>query len=99
MIVITDDLPWELSVQQTGARRLAKQKTINFKSFMNLLQTNQSLGLAPSGSALQVRPTYPERLDAEIPEGRWGPTSAAVGDSALLPIIAVSFYRSYITIL
>ena len=94
MIVIANDLPWELSVQQTGVRRLVKQKEINFKSFMDLLETNQSLGLAPSGSALHVRPTYPERLDAEIPEGRWGPTSAAVGDSALLPILVVSFHRS-----
>jgi hypothetical protein len=99
MIVIADRLPWELSVQQTGERELAKKK-ISFKSFMDLLETNQSLGLAPTGSAVQVRPTSPEILDAAIPEGRWGVTLAEVGDSALLPIIlVVSFHWSTITIL
>ena len=69
-----------------------KRKKLNFKSFVDLVvETNQSLGLAPAGSALQVRPTSPEILDAAIPEGRWGVTSAAEGDSALLPIIVVRF--------
>ena len=63
------------------------------------VETNQSLGLAPTGSAVQERPTSPEILDAEIPEGRWGVTAAAVGESALLPIIMVRFHRSTITIL
>ena len=63
------------------------------------METNHSLGLAPTGSAVQERPTSPEILDAEIPEGRWGVTAAAVGESALLPIIVVRFHRSTITIL
>ena len=66
---------------------------------MDLVETNQALGLAPSGSAAQVTPTSPEILAAEIPEGRWGVTSDAVGNSALLPIIVVRFHRSTITIL
>ena len=65
----------------------------------DILETNQSLGLAPAGRAAQLRPTSPEILDAAIPEGRWGATSAAEGDSALLPMIVVRFQRSTITIL
>ena len=85
-------------MQQTGARVLKKDE-INLKYFRDLLpvETNQSLGSAPTGSAVQVRPTSPEILDAEIPEGRRGATSAAVGDSALLPIIEIGFHA--ITIL
>ena len=75
-----------------------KKKRLGFKSFMDLVETNQSLGLAPIGSAVQVRPTSPVILDAVIPVGRWGATSAAEGDSALLPIIVVRFHRSIITI-
>ena len=80
-------------MQQTGVRVLEKHE-INLKYFRDLLpvETNQSLGSAPTGSAVQVRPTSPEILDAEIPEGRWGATSAAVGDSALLPIIEIGFH-------
>ena len=66
---------------------------------MDIVETNQSLGLAPTGSAVQVTPTSPEILDAEIPEGRWGVTAGAVGNSALLPLIVIRFHRSTITIL
>jgi hypothetical protein len=67
---------------------------------MDLVETNQSSGLAPTGSAAQVTPTSPEILAAEIPKGwRRGVTSDAVGDWALLPIIVVRFHRSTITIL
>ena len=66
----------------------------NFKSFMDLVETNHSLGLAPSGSAAQVTPTSPEILDAAIPEGRRGVTAGAVGNWALLPIIVVRFHCS-----
>ena len=86
-------------MQQTGARELPKKREVNFKSLRDLLETNQSLGLAPAGSAVQVRPTSPVILVAEIPEGRWGATSAAEGDSALLPIIGVRFHHSTIKIL
>ena len=94
MIITADRLP-ENSVQQTGARVLAKKKEIIFKSFMDQVETNQSLGLAPTGRAVQLRPTSPEISDALVPEGRWGATSAAEGDSALLPIIEVSFHSQY----
>ena len=52
------------------SKRASQKKRLILNHYMDLLQTNQSLGLAPLGSAVQVRPTYPERLDAEIPEGR-----------------------------
>ena len=58
------------------------------------METNQSLGLAPTGSAVQVTPTSPETLDAEMPdEWRRGATAAALGDCALLPIIEVRFHH------
>ena len=57
-------------MQQTGASGLAKKKKFKFKSFMDLRETNQSLGLASAGSAAQVIPTSPEILSAVIPEGR-----------------------------
>ena len=79
-------------MQQTGLSELAKNALI-LKSFMDLVETNQVLGPAPKGSALQVRPTSPEMLAARMPEGRWGPTSDAVGNSALLPIV-VRFHCS-----
>ena len=41
---------------------------------------------------MQVTPTSPEILAAEISEGRRGATAGAVGDWALLPIIAVRFH-------
>ena len=66
---------------------IKKTEKIKFKSFMDLLETNQSLGLAPSESALQEIPTSPEILDAEMPIGwRRGVTAGEVGDWALLPI-------------
>ena len=61
---------------------------------MDLVETNQSLGLAPTGSAVQVTPTSPEILAAEIPEGRRGATAGASGDWALLPVIVVRFHRT-----
>jgi hypothetical protein len=68
--------------------RASKNIYINFKSFMDLLETNQSLGLAPTESGVQVKPTSPEILDAVIPKGwRRGVTAGEGGDSALLPII------------
>jgi hypothetical protein len=85
-------------VQQTGLSELAKRK-FKFKSFLYLVETNQSSGLAPTGSAAQVTPTSPEILAAEIPEGRRGVTAGAVGDWALLPIIVVRYHHSTITIL
>jgi hypothetical protein len=66
---------------------------------MNLVETNQAMGLAPTGSAVQVRPTSPEILAAEMLLGRWAPTSDAVGNSALLPMIVVHFHCSTRTIL
>ena len=66
------------------------------------METNQSSGLASRESALQVTPTSPEMLDAEIPKGwRRGVTAGAVGDWALLPVIVVcsSFDRGTIIIL
>ena len=88
-------------MQQTGVSELAKKKKqkFNFKSFMVLVNTNQSLGGAPSGSAVQVTPTSPEILSAVKPEGRRGATAGAVGSWALLPIIAIPFHCSNITIL
>ena len=78
-------------MQQRGFSELSK-KMFNFISSMNLVETNQSAGLAPAGSAVQVTPTSPETLDAEIPKGgRRGATSDAVGNSALLPIIVIRF--------
>ena len=76
-------------MQQTGVLVLVKKENFNFKSFMDLLvvETNQSWGLAPAGSAVQVTPTSPEILFAEVPEGRMGATFGEVGNSALLPII------------
>jgi hypothetical protein len=62
------------------------------------VETNQVLGLAPSGSAAQVTPTSPEILPAEIPEGRMGATAGAVGNSALLPMIVIYFHCSTIPI-
>ena len=58
-------------MQQRGVLELEKKKKekekFNFKSFMDLLavKTNQSLGLALAGSAVQVTPTSPEILFAE----------------------------------
>ena len=69
MIIIAGRLPWELSVQQTGASELANSNIIKFKSFMDLLETNQSLRLVSAGSGVQVIPTRPEILDAGIPKG------------------------------
>ena len=67
---------------------------------MDLVETNQSLGLAPSGSALQVIPTSPEILDAEIPKGwRRGVTAGEVGDWPLIPIMVVRFDHSTLAIL
>jgi hypothetical protein len=77
----------------------ASKEIFNFKSFMDPMETNQSLGLAPMGSAAQVTPTSPEILAAEIPEGRRGVTAGAVGNWALLPIIVVRLHRRTITIL
>jgi hypothetical protein len=48
----------------------ASKKSLNFKSSIDLVETNQALGLAPKGRSMQVRPTSPEILLAEIPEGR-----------------------------
>jgi hypothetical protein len=62
------------------------------------VETNQVLGSAPSGSAVQVTPTSPEILPAEIPEGRMGATAGAVGNSALLPMIVIYFHCSTIPI-
>ena len=63
------------------------------------LETNQSLGLAPAGSAVQVIPTSPDILDAGMPKGwRRRGTAGEVGDWALLPII-IRFHCSTITIL
>ena len=39
--------------------RASKKKIQFFKSFMGLLETNQSLGLASAGSEVQVIPTSP----------------------------------------
>ena len=86
-------------MQQRGVLGLAKKK-LNFKLFIDPVKTNQALGWAPAGSALQVTPTSPEILPAETPEGRRGATSAALGDWALLPIIrVVRFHHSTITTL
>lgn len=85
-------------MQQRGASELAK-KIINFKSFMDLLETNQSARLALAESAVQVIPTSPEILDGGIPKGwRRGGTAGEVGDWPLLPMI-VRFHRSTMTIL
>ena len=53
-----------------------------------------------TGISVQVMPTSPEIVDAEMPKGvRRGLTEAAVGDWALLPIIVVArFHNSVITI-
>ena len=48
---------------------------------------------------MQVTPTSPEILAAEIPEGRRGATAGAFGDWALLPIIVVGFHCGTVTIL
>jgi hypothetical protein len=77
--------------------RASKKILIFLKSSMDLVETNQALGSAPTGSAVQVRPTSPEILAAGIVEGRWGPTSDAVGNSALLPMIVIRFHCSTIT--
>ena len=74
---------------------------INFKLFVdsNLVETNQVLGKAPSGSLTQSMPAYPEKLSLETPEGRWATTVGSVGKPEDLPSIGVSYHRSTITIL
>ena len=81
--------------------RASKKYIFNFKSFVGLLETNQSLILAPAGSEVQPIPTSPEILDAGVfIDLRWGVALDEVGDSALLPIIVVvSFHHSTLTIL
>ena len=64
-----------------------------------VVETNQVLGKAASGSAKQSMPAYPEKLSLVTPEGSWATTVGSVGKPELLPVIGVSYHRSTITIL
>ena len=103
MIVWPNRLPWEVSVQQTGLYALAKKRSLIYilSNTVNgsIVETNQEIGcLTSTWSPLQVRPTSPEILAAEISEGRWDFTSSAVGTLTVSPIIVVRFHRSTVVI-